>query len=139
MLGRLDERGESLVEVLMTVTIVSIAVVGIITGIGTAASSSKLHRDAASATVALVIAAEAIEASAPPAATCEVGRTLDDAPYETALSSLTDLPDGWDVDVSAACAEVAEIGLPHVTLRATPPSGTSAGAAELVVVPRRAQ
>lgn len=130
-----DERGETLVEVLVTVVVLSLSVLGIVTGIGAGMRIAHEHRDMASSTVALVLAAEAVEGYSASGATCG---TLGASTYAAALSSVSDLPPGWSTSnlsiAAASCATVAGTALPRVTVRATPPDGS--GAVTLDVVRR---
>ena len=56
-----DEAGDTLVEIVVTVMIMSVAVVGIIAGIASAISLSGLHKSQADVSAALVSAAEVIK------------------------------------------------------------------------------
>jgi type II secretory pathway pseudopilin PulG len=58
-----DEAGDTLVEIVVTVMIMSVAVVGIIAGIASAISLSGLHRSQADVSAALVSAAETVKAT----------------------------------------------------------------------------
>lgn len=129
-----DERGESLLEVVVAVTILGIAGVAMILGLGTASRLSGDDRQHAEALVVLSRAAEAIKAHRPVVVNCQ---TATAQAYAPALAALTDLPSGWDLDdvriTSVACVESDGISAPHVTLEARAPG---AAAARLSIVPR---
>ena len=87
----LRQRGESLIEVLMTVSIVGLGVVAIITSVGSTMRLSGVSRQQSHADQLLVRYAENLIAA--PYATCSSGVT----PYAAAATSAipaTNLPDG---------------------------------------------
>lgn len=119
-----SEAGETLVEVMMTVAIVSIAFVSIIAGIGASLRFSGTHRSSANASVALLAAAESVKTWSGGSATCG---TLTTSTYSSALTSVTNLPPGWstsNLSISAAsCVTVNGVSLPSVTVVATSTDG----------------
>ncbi|MEA3019753.1 MAG: hypothetical protein QOI47_1277 [Actinomycetota bacterium] len=127
------EAGETLVEVMMTVAIVSIAMVAIISGIGASIRFSGTHRSSANAGVAVLAAAEAVKTYTGGAATCG---TLTTATYASALSGVTNLPPGWstsNLSISAAsCVTVNGVSLPRVTVVATSSDGYSVESVDVV-------
>lgn len=129
-----DERGESLLEVVAAVTILGIAGVAMILGVGTASRLSGDDRHHAEALVVLSRAAEAVKAHRPDAVTCQ---TVTAETYAPALEALGDLPPGWDGDdvriASVACVAANGVTAPQVTIEARPPG---ADPARLAVVPR---
>lgn len=58
-----DQAGDTLIEIVVTVMIMSVSVVGIIAGIATAIALSGVHRSQADVSAALVSAAEAVKAN----------------------------------------------------------------------------
>lgn len=125
------EAGETLVEVMMTVAIVSIAMVSIISGLGAAIRFSGTHRSSANAGVALVAAAEAVKTWPGGSATCA---TLTTATYSSALTAVTNLPQGWSTsNLSITAASCAFNGAsPRITVVATSPDGQSVESVEVV-------
>jgi type II secretory pathway pseudopilin PulG len=128
------QAGETLVEVMMTVAIVSIAMVSIMAGIGASIRFSSSHRSSADAGLVVEAAAEAVKSWSGGGATCA---TLTAATYAPALTGLA-LPSGWspaDVAISAAsCVTVNGVARPQVTVTATSPDGQSV---ESITVVRR--
>jgi type II secretory pathway pseudopilin PulG len=82
--------GETLVELLVAVAILGIAVVAIITAMGTSVLVSTLHREQSQATAVLVSAAEAVKSPTVAAAPCGSPTTA----YTTAAATVT-RPTGW--------------------------------------------
>jgi Tfp pilus assembly protein PilV len=88
---RQNERGESLIEILIALSIVSLGVIGILTAIGSTSRLSGVSREGSHADQLLVRYAENLIAA--PYATCSSGV----APYGAAATSAipsTNLPDG---------------------------------------------
>jgi type II secretory pathway pseudopilin PulG len=121
------EAGETLVETLLTVTIMSIAFAAILFAIGTAIRFSGTHRDQANADVALGAAAEAVKAAPP--------QGCPNPSYASVLSGLSDLPARWSAaNLSIVSAVCDTLGLQTITIKATAPGGT---ASETVSVLKR--
>lgn len=136
---RADEAGETLLEILVTVTIMSIAFVAIIAGIGTSLRLSASDRRLASSGVALGLGAEAVRAVTPSVA-CSA---LTTASYATALSAATPvipLPRNWaasNLSISAvACDNTSLLKLQTITIKATAPCPSSCPFETINVVKR---
>lgn len=129
-----QQSGETLVEVMMTVAIVSIAMASILAGIGASIRFSGTHRSSANAGLVVEAGAEAVKAWTGGTATCA---TLTTATYAPALAALS-LPPGWsasNVSITAAtCVAVNGVTLPQVTVTATSPDGS---AVESLTIVRR--
>jgi type II secretory pathway pseudopilin PulG len=129
------EAGETLVELLVTVTIMGIAVVGLVTGIGTAIRLSGTHRTQASTGLVLVTAAEAVKGFSAPSAPDTCSPTLKDD-YAPALTGLTSLPAGWSSSnlsiTEVTCPSVNGLVLPKVTVKATSPNGEATESVDVV-------
>lgn len=126
--------GETLVEILATITILGIAGVAILSGIGTSIRLSGTHRTQANMDVALVAATEAVKSYTPVLApTC---LTLSITSYAGALSSLSGLPTGWSAAnvsiTSATCTTVNGVSLPKIGVRVTAPGGTASKSIDVV-------
>lgn len=131
-----SQAGETLVEVMMTVAIVSISMVSIVSGLGAAIRFSGSHRGSANAGVVLVAAAEAVKTWPGGSATCA---TLSTATYAGALdaaaANLPPLP--WsrsNLTITAASCPLVN-GLssrPRVTVVVTSPDGQSVESVEVV-------
>ena len=131
--GRGDA-GETLLETLVTVTILGIAVVALLAGIGATLRLSSTHRDLANADVVLDIGAEAVRGATPP--TCSA---LTVASYQPAITAITTtLPSGWTTSrltiTGATCDNASTLKLQTITVKATAPGST---ANEFVSVVRR--
>ena len=131
-----DERGESLVEVLMTVAILGMTMVALIAAIGTAVRSSDSARQEADAVVVVTRAAEAVKGVT--GLTCA---SLSPSQFTDELAALADLPAGWTAaDITVTTAECTPSGtgalLPRVVVEAVSPLGK--GSESLVVAPRLA-
>ena len=95
------ERGESLIEILIAISIVGLGVVGILTAIGSTSRLSGVSREGSHADQVLVRYAENLIAA--PYATCSSGV----APYAAAATSAipsTNLPDGITVGAAGTVA-----------------------------------
>jgi Tfp pilus assembly protein PilV len=125
---RHDEAGETLLEILVTISVMSIAFVAIIAAIGTSLRLSGSSRRLASSSVALGVAAEAVKAVTPSVA-CSA---LTTGSYATALSAATPvipLPRYWaasNLSISAvACDDTSLLKLQTITIKATAPCPSS--------------
>jgi len=132
------ERGETLVEVLITITIVGIAFTGILAGLATAINLSGRHRGQANADVVLVSAAESVKNQA--YVPCPSVSTSSYTPTQGVT-----LPSGWsasDVQVTSvrkwggaaylSTCPGTDLGLQLVTITATTPDGKSTESVEIV-------
>jgi hypothetical protein len=133
-----DEAGDTLVEILATVTILGIAMVAILAGIGTALRLSTSHRASANAGVVLGIGAEAIKAAAP--VTCSA---LGISSYGTALSAPSPaiaLPAGWANSnlsiIGATCDNATALKLQTITIKATAPCPSACESETIDVIKR---
>jgi type II secretory pathway pseudopilin PulG len=128
-----SQAGETLVEVMMTVAIVSFSLVAILSGLGASMRFSASHRGSANAAVAVVAAADAVKTWTGGSATCG---TLTTSTYATALSGVTNLPSGWstaNLSISAAsCITVNGVSRARVTVVATSPDGQSIESVDVV-------
>ena len=126
-----SERGDTLVEVMMTVAILAVAFVGILAGLATAIRLSGIHRGQANADVVLTSAAESVKNQTYIA--CPVVIVTSYNP----TSGVT-LPSGWsssNVTITAvqkwngtafqASCPGTDQGLELVTITATTPDGKS--------------
>lgn len=125
-----DEAGETLVEVMMTVAIVSIALITIVTGIGAGIRFSGAHRSSANSGIALIAGAEAVKTYSGGSATCG---TLSASTYTPALTGVA-VPAGWTLSISdASCVTVAPgVLLPKVTVVATSPDGNAVESVDVI-------
>ena len=133
-----DERGDTLVEVLMTIVILAVAFVGILSGLATAIRLSGIHRGQANADVVLTSAAESVK-----------NQTYIPCPAVILTSysptSGVTLPTGWaasNVTVTsvqkwngtsfqASCPSTDQ-GLELVTITATTPDGKSSETVDVI-------
>lgn len=132
------ERGDTLIEVLMAVSILGVAFVGIMAGLGTSINLSGRQRGTANATVAIVAAAEAVKS-----------RTYVACPTASASSysptTGVTLPPGWvaaNVTVTAfkswtgttwsATCPGTDQGAQLVTITATAPDGRATESIDIV-------
>jgi hypothetical protein len=123
------EAGETLVETLLTVTIMSIAVVGLLFGIGTAIRLTSTHRGQANIDVALNAGAEAVKTYTPSGSpTCG---TLTTSTYSGALNGAA--PNGYTLSIPAAPSCLSGTSLPVVRVQAT---GANGQKSEITVVRR---
>ena len=132
------ERGETLVEVLITITIVGIAFTGILAGLATAINLSGRHRGQANADVVLVSAAESVKSQA--YAPCPGVTTTSYNPTQGVT-----LPSGWaasNIEITSvkkwngtafvASCPAADGNLQLVTITATTPDNKSTESVEVV-------
>jgi type II secretory pathway pseudopilin PulG len=133
-LGR--ERGDTLVEVLITITIVGIAFTGILAGLATAINLSGRHRGQANADVVLVSAAESVKNQA-------YTQCASTSSY-SATSGVT-LPSGWvasNLSITSVkkwngssfvtTCPATDQGLQLITISATTPDNKSTETIEVV-------
>jgi Tfp pilus assembly protein PilV len=93
------ERGETLVELLMTVVIMGIAFTALLAGLGTAVGSTRTHRQQANADIVVPAVADAIKSNTSPntykpcntVTVAGVGTSYDPTPSTAAVP----LPTGW--------------------------------------------
>jgi type II secretory pathway pseudopilin PulG len=99
----IDERGESLLELLIAVVIMGLAVVAIMAGITTSVLMSDIHRKQATAGAAVHTYSEAIEnyVSAGGYTGCAAASNGSTGPYGTTAVSFA-VPTGYSVTVSGA-------------------------------------
>lgn len=126
------EGGESLLEILITISVLGIGVVAILYGMATGIRLTGIQREQANADVALVAAAEAVKTYIPsPGTTCG---TLTTATYAPALTGLTNLPPGWSTsDLSITSASCGTNQWPKIGVQASKGTGTES----VEVVPRK--
>ena len=136
--------GETLLEILATITIMGIALVAVVAGFGTALRSSDSGRADANATVALQTAAETVKTGSLTGVsglvgldTCSELTTLA-ATYVSALTALLTSPTGWTVSVASspapACltANGVQQLLPKVTVKAVSSDGKTTQTIDVV-------
>jgi type II secretory pathway pseudopilin PulG len=139
-MGGRDDRGESLLELLVAVTIMGIAVVAVVGGIGTGILMSDIHRKQATAGAYVRDYAEAVEKAV---AASPSGYVANCAPNYAA--SFTP-PGGYTAQITAVsfwngssfpttCDASADVGVQQVSLRVQ--SGDGRAAETLSVVIRR--
>jgi type II secretory pathway pseudopilin PulG len=129
---RRGDAGETLLELLVTVTIMGIAFVAILAGIGTTARFTRSDRNTANANVALTVATETVKAAPP--STCAA---LTTSTYRTALDAIAvSLPTSWLVSyltiTAATCDNASVLKLQTITIRATAPGSTSGESIDIV-------
>jgi type II secretory pathway pseudopilin PulG len=126
------EAGETLVELLITVSILGIAVVALLFGLATAVRLSGTHRTQSNAGVVVEAAAEAVKVATPVACgSLGVGSTA----YNSALDTVTDLPSGWtrsNLSITNRACSGAPLQLQTITVRATAPDGGSSETVDVV-------
>ena len=133
-----SERGDTLVEVLMTIAILAVAFVGILAGLATAIRLSGIHRGQANADVVLTSAAESVKKQTYVACPGVVLTSY------TPTTGVT-LPSGWsssNVTVTAvqkwngtsfqASCPATDQGLELVTITAATPDGKSTESIDVV-------
>lgn len=132
-----SERGDTLVEVMITIVIAGIAFVSLLTGLATAIRLSGTHRGQANANVVLVSAADSVKSQTYvgcPAVTTSSynptqGVTL---PSGWSSSNVTILSvKGWNGTAFVACPATDQ-KLQLVTIKATTPNGESAEQVDVV-------
>jgi Tfp pilus assembly protein PilV len=132
------ERGESLIEVLLAVTVLGIAFVGILAGLATAINLSARHRGQANADVVLVSAAESVKNQA--YVPCPNVSTSSYNPTQGVT-----LPNGWaasDLQVTevkkwngssfVTSCPATDNSLQLITIRAATPDGKSSESIDVV-------
>jgi type II secretory pathway pseudopilin PulG len=121
------EAGESLVELLITISILGIAVVALLTGLATAIRFSGTHRTYANADVVLGAAAESVKSAAPVA--CPLSGTAYNSALSSSNANLGVLPSPWTASnlkiTARACSSGADsaLALQTITITATAPGG----------------
>lgn len=117
------DAGETLVELLITVTILGVVIVALLAGLATAVRLSDTHRTQANAGVVLEAAAEAVKAAAPD----DCGGST---PYNQALASV-DLPSGWSQS-NLSITGCSGSPLQTITIQVTGPRGGSSETVDVV-------
>jgi Tfp pilus assembly protein PilV len=107
--GLRTEAGETLLEVLIASTLMAIAVVAILGGLGTMLASSSLHRDQARANTVLVAAMEKVKSDEVTRVSCSTD------PYATYLAKArtAPLPTGWassQIDITTIAYQMPAAG-----------------------------
>ena len=136
------ERGETLVELLVTVVIMGSAIVALVAGVATAIASSDTHRqDATAEGVLRAFAERTVDPRDVPYVDCATT-----ASYSTTPTGFT-APSGWSLSItgvsylqadksySGACPS-PDLGAQQITLRAVSPH-TKNGADQSIVVVKR--
>lgn len=139
-----DQRGDTLVEVILAVAILGIVVVAVVGGMYTTVVGSDIHRKQSVATTVLTGAAEALKEPTTLFSACA---GTSHAGYNAAVSSVS-RPSGWAAPVitsvdywdgttfTAACYDTAAYGrllrLQRITLTVSSPDGRSVESLELV-------
>jgi len=110
--------GESLIEVVMTIVIISISVTALIASLATAATSATTRKKVQTADVVIRDYAEAIKSAA---ATCTAGASY--APDTSFLSDHEGFSVSWSADDSlpGTCPDPTAVQI--LTLSVTPPTG----------------
>jgi Tfp pilus assembly protein PilV len=142
---RRDQRGETLLELLVSVTIMGIAFVAIIAGIGTTLMATHIDRQAATAETVIRSYAERIEDTTDTAyvdcATTSsysnpIGFSLPAAGWSASVTNVL----AWQGDTpptfAAGCPSPDE-GLQQLTLTVQSPAGNHQATKTLVIVKRR--
>jgi len=121
-----DQAGDTLVELLVTVVLMSIAIVAIIGGIAQAVELSGLHRNQTDVSAALVSASEYLKAQ-PYAPCCSVTSGCASAPAATTLTddlaALTNVPNAFGLTNGQVESDVAN----PVVYQVTDTNGTDCG------------
>jgi Tfp pilus assembly protein PilV len=144
---RADQRGETLIEILVTVSIMSIAFVGILAGIGMTFSASDSHRQEATGESVLRDYAERVE---DPVDSAYVNCATT-ANYASPIGFA--LPTGWTASVTkvlywqgdsppsflatVATCPTADKGLQQLTLTAQSPAGAHQATVTVAIVKRK--
>jgi type II secretory pathway pseudopilin PulG len=129
---RNEESGETLLELLVTISIISVAFVSILAGIGTTLRFTRSDRNIANANAALTVATETVKAAAP--SSCAA---LTTATYRAALdTTLAGLPTSWTVSnvtiTAATCDDTSALKLQTITIKATAPGATAGESIDIV-------
>jgi type II secretory pathway pseudopilin PulG len=120
-----SERGESLLELLITISILGIAVVAILTGLATAIRLSGAHRDQADAEVIVAAGAESLKQLE--YAPCASSYPLSHQSWSLTVTSVKT----WDGSAFGdPCSPAATLQL--VTIRAASPDGESVETLDVV-------
>jgi Tfp pilus assembly protein PilV len=139
------QRGETLLELLVTVTIMGTAFVGIIAGIGTTFMATDSHRQEATAEGVLRSYAERIQdANDVPYVDCATtstyasptGFSLPAAGWSASVTSVLSWQGGPPPTFAASCP-VPDKGLQQLTLRVSSPAGNHQAIETLVIVKRK--
>jgi len=118
--------GETLVEILATVTVMGIAVVSVLFALGAGIAFSNTHRSQANAGVAVTAAAEAVKGATP------VACPINNRTYGGALSGAT-LPSGWTSSNLAITSTACDgLGLQTITITATAPDGRASTTVQVI-------
>ena len=133
------ERGDTLVEVMMTVAIVGIAFTGILTGLATAINLSGIDRGDANARTVLVSASESVKSQAYvscPGANNSSYNPASGVTLPTGWSAsnvvVTQLS-GWNGSAFVTCSGLSTDGkLQKIVVQATSPDARSTGSIEII-------
>jgi prepilin-type N-terminal cleavage/methylation domain-containing protein len=135
---RSDDRGETLLEVLIALAILGVAVAGVFTGVVVSIRGADTHRKATDAGVLVRSYAEAVEAAVasggytPTCAPTYASTFPVPAGYTKAITAVS----FWDGSgFPAACNAAADVGLQQLTLEVS--SNDGRGREQLVVVVRQ--
>jgi Tfp pilus assembly protein PilV len=140
-----DQRGETLLELLVTVTIMGTAFVGILAGIGTTFMATDSHRQAATAEGVVRSYAERIaDPSDVPYVACATtasygipsGFSLPDAGWSASVTKVLAWQGNSPPTFLASCPS-PDRGLQQLTLTVKSPAGAHQATANLVIVKRK--
>lgn len=131
--ARRSEAGTTLIELVVTIAIMGIALVGAVGGIGTAIIGADQQRRDSTSGVALTSAAERVVSDTRPYKPCALPSDYQDAPpspsgdFVVTVSRVMfwDPPSNRFVELSP-CDPAADNGIQLVTLMVTPPPGPRA-------------
>lgn len=135
------ERGETLVEILLTIAVVGIAVVGILGGIGTGISLSNRRVQQVRASAVLVSAADSVKVQAHNSyVPCPTVTTSSYQPTQgvslptgwTSANVVITAVKGWNGSAFVSCP-ATDSKLELVSIRATSPDGLVAESTDVVV------
>ena len=132
------ERGDTLIEVLITISIMGIAFTGLLAGLATAIRLSGIHRGQANAAVVLVSAADSVKnqsyVACPSVTTSSYnptsGVTLPSGWSSSNVTILSVKP--WNGSAFQASCPATDQGLQLITSKATSPDSSSSEQVDLV-------
>jgi Tfp pilus assembly protein PilV len=139
-----DQRGETLLELLITVSIMGTAFIGVLAGIGTTFMATDSHRQEATAESVLRSYAERLEdptdvpyvdCASPATYASPTGFSLPTAGWTASVTTVLTWQGNTPPTFTPTCAP--DKGLQQLTLRVTSPAGSHQATASVVIVKRK--